>query len=92
MNNRIMIFVLLTIIFSMLAPSVAAQMNGDRIGMLRTEMERTDEIIRRAKEVVVSSQNPLASSKLSMAIQFQKSAWTDFHGQRFIMAADLTRS
>ena len=67
---------------------VAAQTgDGSRV---RVELERTDELLQRAAEVVRQSGNPRAIADLQLAMQVQATAWEHFRTQRFLLAHERT--
>lgn len=79
--------------FLLIAPltSVNAQGSDGFADRIRTEIERTDEIIEKAKEAVQASQSPVAGMALEFAQQLQNHAWDDFHGKRYQGAASFTK-
>jgi len=79
--NKNAIFVMIALVF-VPAMQVSAQVQQNRqslIERLRTELENTDELIRRAEEAVQSSNSPTGKMALEKAIQLQELAWTNFH-------------
>jgi len=53
-------------------------------------LERTDDLIARAQEVVAGTDNPQAQDELAFAVRIQADARADFTGGRFAIALDLT--
>ena len=76
------------------AGSVLAQGSGGIQGnvqdVLRTELERTDQLIERAKEAVQASQAPVARLNLKAAIDLQAQAWRAFQNEYPRLAARLS--
>lgn len=64
---------------------------GDSDEALRTELERTDQLIERAKEAVQASQAPVAQLNLDAAISLQAQAWINFENESPRLALTLTR-
>ncbi len=68
---------------ALLAPALAAQHNGSAgngmVEALRRQMEQTDQLIDRAKEVVQGSNSAKAKLALESAIKLQENAWTKFN-------------
>lgn len=58
---------------------VQAQTGGTIIENIRLELQRTDEIIDRAREMVRASKEPTAALALEQAINLQKQAWDNFY-------------
>jgi len=58
--------------------------------MVRVELERTDELLHRAVEVVQRSGDPRAVADLRLASQVQAGAWENFNAQRFLIAHQRT--
>jgi hypothetical protein len=65
--------------------------NDSQLGRLRQELDRTDEMIAQARELVQLSQSALAAQALERAVTYQNSARDAFRGQRYAMASSLTR-
>jgi len=63
---------------------------GQNIDRVRQELERTDELIQQAREIVLGSNSAVASQALDRAVALQDQAWGDFHGQRYGQAYVLT--
>jgi len=80
---------LLVGLIGLLATSGLAQTNA-QVGKVRTELERTDEVIERANDAVRSSNTPMAAPPLQKAIKLQKDAWVGFRGQNYTLAYRLT--
>ncbi len=77
---------IMTVILVVSAAEVAAQadLQADR---LRAELERTDEVIDRAKEAVRSTNVPAAALALQEAIDLQQGAWGAYRNRRMLMAS-----
>jgi hypothetical protein len=73
MKTEILRYWLLVGLIALLATSGLAQTNA-QVGKVRTELERTDEVIERAKEAVRSTNAPVAGLALQKAIKLQKGA------------------
>ncbi|MDF1544077.1 MAG: hypothetical protein P1R58_03120 [bacterium] len=75
--------------------SPAAQMNSDRvqdqIENLRSEIERTGEIIQLAAETVKGSNSREAALLLQKAVEVHQSSNSDFGQKRYQMAAEKTK-
>lgn len=81
MMKKNAIFLMLVLVFAG-AIQVSAQVEQDRLSQterLRTELEQTDEWIKRAEEAVQSSNSPTGKLALEKAKQLQELAWTSFH-------------
>jgi len=61
------------------APSGHAQTGNTIIENIRLELQRTDEIIDRAREMVRASKEPASALALEQAIALQKQAWDNFY-------------
>jgi len=61
------------------APFVHSQNANTIVENLRTELQRTDEIIERAREMVRASNAPASALALEQAIGLQKQAWDNFY-------------
>ncbi|MEE8405503.1 MAG: hypothetical protein V3S17_08935 [candidate division Zixibacteria bacterium] len=88
-------FLLIVIAAAMLAPISSAQITGDFIEFVRTELERTNHILERVREVVRTSSSPPAALALEQAVRLQRQAWENFgmgtqEGYKF--AAKLTQA
>jgi tetratricopeptide (TPR) repeat protein len=70
----------------LLVPAAEAQ---TRVSVER-ELEKTDNVIERAKDAFRESRNPKAENLLEMAVSFQKEAKGQFHMIRYRLALDLT--
>lgn len=77
-------------LMALLATSGLAQTNAQVEEKVRTELERTDEVIERAKEAVRSTNAPVAGVALQKAIELQKGAREWFHRRRLSMAYNQT--
>ena len=74
-------------------PILAQGHQGDpssQIDALRTELERTDQLIDRAKDAVRDSHAPVAHLKLKAAIDLQAKAWRAFDNEYPRLALHLT--
>lgn len=87
-------FIISLFLFLMIVvpPNSAYSQNNDLIDKLEAELERTDEIIDRAKEIVLSSKSSIARLALERAIKLQQGARNQFHmGQGYYKnSLDLT--
>ena len=70
-----------------LAPPAAAQTREE----VQLAIERTDDLIARAQEIVSGSDNPQAIDELAFAVRLQAEAKTAFGSGRLTIALDLTR-
>ena len=75
----------------LIGQSVVAQGNIGQQGQLRRELERTDELIVRAREAVSASDDALAAQALERAMTFQKTAYTAFNGAAYVQALAWTK-
>ena len=64
--------------------------HGDLQDALRAELERTDQLIERAKEAVQASRAPVAQLNLKAAINLQAQAWRAFENEYPRLALQLT--
>ncbi len=80
MRKPILTYLLLICLLSLVGTSVPAQTGqfGSQISKLRMELERTDQIIERAREAVRVSQSPASKISLERARQLQNLAWENF--------------
>ncbi len=83
-NKRMMKQVLFIIL--LFAGFLLAQ-NQERV---RQELEKTDELIKQAKEVVETVNNPDAQAVLNQAVEIQNSAWDGYRRRRFRWAYSRT--
>lgn len=58
---------------------------------VQVAIERTDDLIARAQEIVTGSDNPQALDELGFAVRLQADAKAQFGGGRYLLALDLTR-
>ncbi len=83
MNNKVLKYLLIFCASLLVVPVGFAQRSGSGAGgpveTLRRQMEQTDELIDRAKEVVQSSNSAKAKIALESAIKLQENAWTRFN-------------
>lgn len=70
--------------------AISASHTGDSIERLRIELERTDELIRRAEEAVRSSNSPSGKLALEQAKRIQGQAWSAFRDGNYDLAILLT--
>lgn len=68
-------------------PAAAQTRDGS---LVRAELERTDELLQRASEVVQQSGNPRAIGDLRFAMQVQATAWEHFRALRLLLAHERT--
>ena len=87
-TERLRYWLLLGLI-ALLATSGLAQTNAE-VGKVRTELERTDEVIERAKEAVRATNAPVAGLALQKAIELQKGAREWFRHRRLLVAYKQT--
>ncbi|MDH4157080.1 MAG: hypothetical protein OEW00_07385 [candidate division Zixibacteria bacterium] len=80
MKKTILTYLLFVCLLTLVGTSVPAQTGqmGSQISKLRMELERTDQIIERAREAVRVSQSPVARISLEKALQLQNLAWENF--------------
>jgi HEPN domain-containing protein len=81
------VFVVATAIGAAPAPAIAQPRDG---ALVRMELERTDDLLQRAAEVVQRSGNPRAHGDLQLAHSVQATAWEHFHAMRFLLAHERT--
>lgn len=60
--------------------------------MVRVELERTDDVIRRATDILNRSASPMALESLAFARQRQNQAWTEFRAGHPLLALQMTRA
>jgi len=89
MKTEILRYWLLVGLIALLATSGLAQTNAQK-DKVRTELERTDEVIERAKEAVRSTNAPVAGLALQKAIELQKGAREWFRHRQLSAAYDQT--
>jgi hypothetical protein len=69
----------------------AASAQGNRDGeRLRRELEKTDEVMSRARDIVRDAMSARGRQMLEAAQDVQRNAWQAFHGRRERLAFDLT--
>ena len=95
MKKKLVKSLFIVIAAAMLAPISSAQITDAFIDNLRTELERTNHILERVREVVRTSSSPPAALALEQAIRLQRQAWENFgtgtlEGYKF--AAKLTQA
>ncbi len=78
MKKKMLKSLIIVIAAAMLAPISAAQITGDFIEFVRTELERTNHILERVREVVRTSSSPSAALVLEQAVRLQRQAWENF--------------
>lgn len=61
-------------------------------GMVQIELERTDDVIRRATDILNQSGNPMALEALAFARQRQDQAWSEFRAGHPLVALQATRA
>jgi len=85
MKNIARNFLLIFCAFILLVPTTFAQHNGSQgsgngmVDALRRQMEQTDDLIDRAKDVVQNSNSAKAKIALESAVKLQENAWTKFN-------------
>jgi hypothetical protein len=92
--KRLTCAIMATAFFLLLwVPSVFAQPDpgSTAIAKARAELERTDQVIERAKDAVRTSSAPVAQVALQYAQKLQEQAWTAFRDTRYQQAVLLTR-
>lgn len=77
------------VVLATLAPHAAVAQPRDP-NMVRVELERTNELLQRAHDVVRRSGNPRAMADLQLAVRVQESAWEHFRAQQWILAVEKT--
>lgn len=78
----------------MTVPTGSAQTGQDVIDNIRTALERTDEIIQQAREMIRAANAPVAALTLEQAIGIQGQAWDNFNRgtlDGYSFAAKLTQ-
>ncbi len=92
MNRKLSIILVTLLVASVVGPTAYGQgPNDSQLGRLRQELDQTDELIARARELVQLSQSALAAQALERAWAFQTSARDSYHGQNYRMSLALTR-
>jgi hypothetical protein len=89
-----LILLLLALIGLGAFPAGICGQSGDRevlMARLERELELTDEVLRKAREVVVQSDNALVSANLSAAVKLQEWAWEQHAQLRRRFNVDLYR-
>lgn len=81
----------LACLFAGLTPLPAHAQRTDP-GMVQMELDRTDETIRRATEILQQSGNPMALEALNFARQRQEQAWNQFRQGNPLIALQSTRA
>ncbi len=95
MKKRIIKTLLFLLFAGWLIPAVSAQIGSDFIDNIRTELERTNQILERVREVVRTSDSPPAAFALEQAIALQRQAWGNFGKgtlEGYKLAAKLTQA
>lgn len=90
MLHKLHITAALVLAVIMLGTPVSAQ-NGPNGDVVRQELERTDELIQQAREVVLSSNSVIAAQALDQAVALQTQAWDEFSGRRYGQAYAFTK-
>lgn len=65
--------------------------DAQTIDEVQVAIERTDDLISRAQEIVAGSDNQQAVDELSFAVRLQADARAQFSAGRYLLALDLTR-
>ena len=78
MKKKIVKSLLIVLAAAVLAPISSAQITDAFIDNLRTELERTNHILERVREIVRTSNSPPAALALEQAIRLQRQAWENF--------------
>lgn len=82
----------MTLLFvALMAPVTLAQGDGMRGERLLRELERTEDLIERARGVLVASDNPIAAQTLASAVDIQKKAREAFDNDMPLLSFSLTR-
>ncbi len=76
--RKLVISLVLLLMISLPQYSVFSQQQG-QIDKLDAELERTDEIIERAREIVLSSKSSIARLALEQGSRLQENAWSNYH-------------
>jgi hypothetical protein len=71
--------------------SAVAQGDYGQQGQVRSQLERTDELIIQARDAVRASSDALAAQALERAVTFQKAAYTAFNGAAYGKALVWTK-
>jgi hypothetical protein len=90
MLRRSIIVLLALALAAGLGGPVRAQ-GGYGMDQVRVELERTDDLIQRAGDLIRSSNNDIAGQALERATKLQEGAWNQFNGRQYGMAMVLTR-
>lgn len=93
-RNMKLTFAILSLLILTTGPVLAQGFTGDHGNLtdgLRAELERTDQLIERAKEAVQASQAPVARLNLKAAIDLQAQAWRAFENDYPRLALRLTK-
>jgi len=78
-------------LFACIGPSRALAQRMDP-GMVQMELERTDEVIRRATDLLSRAANPMALEALAFARVRQEQAWNQFRQGNPLIALQSTRA
>jgi HEPN domain-containing protein len=92
-NKKIRSSLLVILLLLFVGPIVPAQDGTDAIQNVRTALERTDEIIQRARELIRGTNAPAPALTLEQAIGIQRQAWDNFNRSTldgYSFAAKLT--
>lgn len=91
--SRILRIIITSLMLAVLVSGAAlAQGGGDmQMEQLMVELDRTDDLIHQARELVHNSGNAVAAQALEQATKLQAGARDQFHQRRFTMSLSLTR-
>ncbi len=81
---------LLLMIFLMAFASIANAQMGDQ-DRVRTELERTDQLLIRARDVVHASESPIGRVALEEAKRIRDASWDSFRNRRYGQAIEQTK-
>jgi hypothetical protein len=86
-----MLLITLIVSLAFLPASAEGQGTQDR-ELVRSALERTDEILTEARTIVADSRSQKGLVKLQAAVDIQRKAWDSFTSQSNLMAMNLTRN
>jgi len=91
MFNKVTSFLILVIVVVVCAPLANAQGGSGDMDRVRLELERTDQILDRAREALHSSTTPTGKVAFEEAKRIRDASWDSFRARRYGQAMEQTK-
>ncbi len=91
MFKKAISLLILAIVAVVFAPLANAQTGSGDIDRVRLELERTDQILERAREVVYSSPTPVGKIAFEEAKRIRDASWDSYRARRYGQAIEQTK-